>query len=131
MNLTFARILWMLRRRQRCMAAQVLNYLYNRLIICKMAFQIGVVVVVIVWSLDLQPHVQSVPITTNIGSSWRGVLDTTLCDKVCQWLVKGQWFSLGTPASSTNTTDRHDVAEMLLKVALDTINLTLHRSREA
>ena len=131
MNLTFARILWMLRRRQRCMAAQVLNYLYNRLIICKMAFQIGVVVVVIVWSLDLQPHVQSVPITTNIGSSWRGVLDTTLCDKVCQWLVKGQWFSLGTPASSTNTTDRHDVAEMLLKVALDTINLTIHLSREA
>ena len=131
MNLTFARILLMLKRRQRCMGAQVLNYLYNRLIICKMAFQIGVVVVVIVWSLDLQPHVQSVPITTNIGSSWRGVLDTTLCDKVCQWLVKGQWFSLGTPASSTNTTDRHDVAEMLLKVALDTINLTLHLSREA
>ena len=49
-----------------------------------MAFQIGVVVVVIVWSLDLQPLVQSVPINTNIGSSWRGVLDTTLCDKVCQ-----------------------------------------------
>ena len=131
MNLIFARILWMLRRRQRCMGAQVLNYLCNRLIICKMAFQIGVVVVVLVWSLDLQPLVQSVPINTNIGSSWRGVFDTTLCDKVCQWFVKGQWFSLGTPASSTNKTDRHDVAEMLLKVALDTINLTLHLSREA
>jgi hypothetical protein len=25
--------------------------------------------------------------------SWRGVLDTTLCDKVCQWLVTGQLFS--------------------------------------
>jgi len=23
----------------------------------------------------------------------RGVLDTTLCDKVCQWLTTGQWFS--------------------------------------
>ena len=22
-----------------------------------------------------------------------GVLDTTLCDKVCQWLTTGQWFS--------------------------------------
>ena len=22
-----------------------------------------------------------------------GVLDTTICDKVCQWLVLGQWFS--------------------------------------
>jgi len=29
--------------------------------------------------------------------SWRGVLDTTLCDKVCQWLVTGRWFSRGTP----------------------------------
>jgi len=28
---------------------------------------------------------QSVPITTNVEScSWRGVLDTTLYDKVCQ-----------------------------------------------
>jgi hypothetical protein len=25
--------------------------------------------------------------------SWRGVLDTTLCDKVYQWLAAGQWFS--------------------------------------
>jgi hypothetical protein len=42
---------------------------------------------------------QSVHITTNIVSSnplRRGVLDTTLCDKVCQWLTAGQWFSLGT-----------------------------------
>jgi hypothetical protein len=23
--------------------------------------------------------------------SWRGVLDTTLCDKVFQWLRTGQW----------------------------------------
>jgi hypothetical protein len=30
----------------------------------------------------------------------------------------------GTPLSSTNKTDRHDIAEILLKVALNTINLT-------
>ena len=54
--------------------------------------------------------------------SWRGVFDTTLCDKVCQWLATGQWFSPGTPASSTNKTDRHDIAVILLKVALNTIN---------
>ena len=24
----------------------------------------------------------------------QGVLDTTLCDKVCQWLATGRWFSL-------------------------------------
>ena len=53
--------------------------------------------------------------------SWRGVLDTTLCDKVCQWLAAGRWFSSGTPISSTNKTDRHLKAEILLKVALDTI----------
>jgi hypothetical protein len=26
---------------------------------------------------------------------WRGVLNTTLCDKVCQSLDAGRWFSLG------------------------------------
>ena len=54
----------------------------------------------------------------------QGVLDTTLCDKVCQWLVTGQCFSLGTPVSSTNKTDCHDIAEILLKVALNTIKQT-------
>jgi len=53
---------------------------------------------------------------------WRGVLDTTLCDKACQWLAAGQWFSTGTPVSSTNKTDCDDIAEILLKVALNTIN---------
>jgi len=46
---------------------------------------------------------------------------TTLCDKVCQWLVTGQWFSPCTLVSSTNKTDRHDRTEILLKVALNTI----------
>jgi hypothetical protein len=40
---------------------------------------------------------------------------TTLCDKLCQW------FSLGPPVSSTNKTERHDITEILLKVALSTI----------
>jgi hypothetical protein len=31
------------------------------------------------------------------------------------------WFSLGTQGSFTNKTDRHDIAEKLLKVALNTI----------
>ena len=52
--------------------------------------------------------------------SWRRVLDTTLCDTICQWLATGWWFSLGPPVSSTNTTDRHDINEILLKVALNT-----------
>ena len=51
----------------------------------------------------------------------RCVLHTTLCDKDCQWLATGRWFSLGNPVSSTNKTDRHDITEILLKVALNTI----------
>ena len=49
---------------------------------------------------------------------------TPLCDKVCQWLAAGQWFSPGPPVSSTNKTDRHDITEILLKVALNTIKPT-------
>jgi hypothetical protein len=37
-------------------------------------------------------------------------------------LAHGRWFSPGTPASSTTKTGRHDIAEILLKVALNTIN---------
>jgi hypothetical protein len=80
-------------------------------------------------------------------------------DKVYQLLAHGWWFSLGTPASSTTKTDRHDTTEILLsgvkhqvhsqnplfstktfylylinditeislKVALNTINLTLYQ----
>jgi hypothetical protein len=38
--------------------------------------------------------------------------------------MAGQWFSLGTPVSSTNKTDYHDITEILLKVALSTMNQT-------
>jgi len=33
-----------------------------------------------------------------------------------------RWFSPDNPVSSTNKTDRHDITEILLKVALNTIN---------
>jgi hypothetical protein len=45
-----------------------------------------------------------------------------LCDKVCQSLATGVWFSL---VSSTNITDRHDIAKILLKVALNSLTLSL------
>jgi hypothetical protein len=35
-------------------------------------------------------------------------------------LAHGRWFSSGTSASSTTKTGRHDIAEILLKVALNT-----------
>jgi hypothetical protein len=39
-------------------------------------------------------------------------------DEVFQLLAHGRWFSPGTPASSTTKTGGHDIAEILLKVAL-------------
>jgi hypothetical protein len=37
---------------------------------------------------------------------------TTLCDKVCQWLAAGRWFSL---VSSANKTDHHDITEIFIE----------------
>jgi hypothetical protein len=49
--------------------------------------------------------------TTKVVSSnpaqARCVLDTTLCDKFCQWLATGLWFSPDTLVSSYNKTDCH------------------------
>ena len=44
-----------------------------------------------------------------------------LYDKVRQRLTASRWFSQGTPVSSTNITDHHDITEILLKVALSTL----------
>jgi hypothetical protein len=38
-------------------------------------------------------------------------------------LAHDRWFSLGTPASSTTKTGRHEIAEILLKVALNTLRI--------
>jgi hypothetical protein len=51
------------------------------------------------------------------------VLDTTLCDKVSQWLATGRWFSPGALVSSTNKADSQKITEILLKVVLNTITL--------
>ena len=56
--------------------------------------------------------------------TWRGVLDTTLCDKVWQLFAASRWFPPGTTIYSTKNTDVHDITKLLLKVALDTIIIT-------
>ena len=40
----------------------------------------------------------------------------------------GRWFSPGTPVSSSNKTDRHDITQILLKVALNTINQPIKKT---
>jgi hypothetical protein len=54
----------------------------------------------------------------------RGVCN--MSDNVCQWLAAGWWFSPGTSVSSTNKTDRHNITEILLKVALNITTLNLN-----
>ena len=64
--------------------------------------------------VGLELPMQSVPITTNVRIPLRrGVLDKMFCDKVCQWLATGRWFSPGTPVSSTNKIDLHDITEIV------------------
>ena len=76
--------------------------------------------------MDLLLPMQSAPLKLWVWIPLRrDVLDTKLCDKVCQWLVAGQRFSPGTPVSSIDKTDCHDMTEILSKVALNTITLTL------
>ena len=72
---------------------------------------------------------QSVPITTNGVSSNPAHGEVySIQHYVINFvsdLHQVGWFSLGTSVSSTNKTDRHDITEILLKVALNIITLTL------
>jgi hypothetical protein len=77
--------------------------------------------------LDLQLPVQSVPITTKVVSSnpTHGKVNS-MQHYVIKfvgdlWHVGG--FLWDTLVSFTNKTDSHDIAEILLKVALNTISL--------
>ena len=51
-------------------------------------------------------------------------------DKVYQLLAHGQRFSPSTPASSTTKTGRHDIVDILLKVALNTINKSINQNND-
>jgi hypothetical protein len=51
-------------------------------------------------------------------------------DKAYKLLSHGRWFSPGTPASSTTKTGRHDITEILLKVALNTKNQIIKPAHE-
>ena len=67
------------------------------------------------------------PLSCELEScTWRGVLITTLCDQVCKWTMAGQWSFPGTPVFSTNKTDRHNMTEILLKVASNTITSIIY-----
>ena len=62
------------------------------------------------------------PITGFVNYKKRCSRLAAASDKVYQLVSHGRWFSASTHVSSTNKTDRHDIAELLLKVVLNTIN---------
>ena len=76
-------------------------------------------------SLDLTTHTSLSPIRLGFAPGFvnykKGCTRLAAAsDKVYQLLAQGRWFFPGTPASSTTKTGRHDIAEILLKVALNT-----------
>ena len=82
-------------------------------------------------SLDLTAHTSLLPIWRGFapsfvnykkGRTWLAVAS----DKAYQLLAQCRWFS---PASSTTKTGRHDIAEILLKVALKHQNLIKSTNR--
>jgi hypothetical protein len=76
--------------------------------------------------LDLTTHTSISPIRPGFAPGFvnykKGALDSQPhAIKFTSCLPKvGAWFSPGTPASSTTKTGRHDITEILLKVALNT-----------
>ena len=78
-------------------------------------------------TLDLTTHTSLSPIRRGFAPGFvnykKGCARLAAAsDKVYQLLAHGRWFSPGTPASSTTKTGRHDITEILLKVALNTKN---------
>ena len=55
--------------------------------------------------------------------SWRGVLDTTLCDSLSATFDRLMVFSGYSGFFSINKTDCHNITEILLKVAFDSITI--------
>jgi hypothetical protein len=92
--------------------------------LCLTDFQnLGARVAQWVRSLDLTTHTSLSPIQHGFAPGFvnykKGCTRlTAACEKVYQLLAQGRWFSPGIPASSTTKTGRHDIAEILLKVAL-------------
>ena len=82
--------------------------------------------VVIVWQLDLELPVQSVPITTKVVSSNPVHGEVYSIQHYVKTFVNDLrqfgGFLQGTPISSINKIDHHNINEIWLNVALNTIN---------
>jgi hypothetical protein len=81
----------------------------------------GAIMLVFVCLLNLQLPVQSMPITTIVLSSNPAQARVY---SIHHYVIKFWWFSLCTPVSYINKTDCHNITEILLKMALNTIKPT-------
>jgi hypothetical protein len=75
--------------------------------------------------MDLQLPVQSVHIASKVVSSNPAQIEVYSIQHYVIKFVSD--LRLETPVSPSNKTDRHDIAEIVLKVALNTITLTKSR----
>ena len=97
-----------------CYCPSVFSYVYLSCVLCTLCCQfLWIVHLLLPYGILLRLFI----IIT--GPGWLNELS----DKVYQLLVRGRWFSSGkNPTSSTTKTGRHDIAEILLKVVLNTNN---------
>ena len=98
------------------------------MITIQMYKNIGVVVVVIVWWLALQLPMQSVPITNKAGSSNPAHGEVY---SIQHYVIKFIGDLRQVDGFSTNKTDRHNITDILLKVALNTIAIVFNPSSES
>ena len=104
-----------------------LSLFYIRVVLLTYLMQWGAPMAQWIRSLDLTTHTNLSPIRRGFAPGFvnykKGCTRLAAAsDKDNQLLAHGRWFSPGTPASSTTKTGRHDIAEILLKVALNTKN---------
>jgi hypothetical protein len=96
--------------------------IYSRLLKDRIICVFGAVSIIVHLYIYSSPPLIRPPSYDFKPCSWQGIHDTTLCDKVMQWLP-------GNPVTSTNKTDHHDITETLLKVMLNTIDPLFHQAR--
>jgi len=93
-----------------------------------------------VWTNGIMNYYTQNITHTSLSPIWRGFAPNFVnykkgctrlaSDKIYQLLAHGRWFSSGTPAYSTTKTGRHDIAEILLKVVLNTKNQNQIKSNQ-
>ena len=100
-----------------------LKYIFQKLVFM-FSFSRWTAVVVIVWLLDLQLSVQSVHISTKVMSSNPVHGEMCSIQHYVNFVTILRQIGGFLQVSSTNETYRHDIAEILLTIALSTIPFT-------